>query len=342
MMNEISPWLESQKEKPIVMSSRIRLARNIEGIPFPHMLENQTTLLETAETIHDLFDDFNEVNMKSAPILEKALMVEKFLISPRFVKEGVRLILSEDESASIMIGEEDHIRIQVMNIGESLQSLYKRASDIDDKIEKKLPYAFDTKYGYKTACPTNVGTGLRASVMLHLPALTKNRRIKRIIDALTRMGYTLRGIYGEGSAPLGEIYQLSNQVTLGVDELTLIENLEDIKNQIVNEEEKTRLWFYHNRALTVRDSVFRSFGLLKYAEKMSLEEAAGHLSNMKYGVDMEMLQIEGFQFQKWMKSIQHAFIRKRIEEKEIKYNSLEEADNRERASLLKELLGGNE
>ncbi|CAD2071976.1 hypothetical protein [Phocicoccus pinnipedialis] len=335
-------WLDEKTSTPIVMSSRIRLARNIEGLAFPHMLNSTEELEKLADVVSETFIDFKNLDMSEYNILEKALLVEEFLISPRFLKQGVRLILSEDKHTSIMIGEEDHIRIQVVDTDKSLEELYKTASTLDDKLEKSVEYAFDTDYGYQTACPTNVGTGLRASVMLHLPALTKNRRIKRIMDALTRMGYTLRGIYGEGSAPLGEIYQLSNQVTLGVDEYTILENLKDIKNQIVNEEEKTRQWFYHNRALSVRDFVFRSYGLLKYAQKMSLEEAAEHLSNVKYGVDMKILEVDHFHFQRWMCVIQHAFIRKRIEDKNLQYTSLEEAENRERAILLKELLGGNE
>ena len=338
----VDTWLDEKTSNKIVMSSRIRLARNIEGLPFPHMLQSNEALQSLADRVSETFSDYKTLDMRAFNILDKALMVEEFLISPRFLKQGVRLILSEDKHTSIMIGEEDHIRIQVVDTSKTLEELYKTASDIDDTLEKNVEYAFDTNYGFKTACPTNVGTGLRASVMLHLPALSKNRRIKRVMDALTRMGYTLRGIYGEGSVPLGEMYQLSNQVTLGVDEHTILENLEDIKNQIVAEEEKTRQWFYHNRALTVRDSVFRSYGLLTYAQKMSLEEAAEHLSNIKYGVDMEMLEVENFQFQKWMCLIQHAFIRKRIEDQNLEYTSLEEAENRERAILIKELLGGNE
>lgn len=338
----VDTWLDEKTSNKIVMSSRIRLARNIEDLPFPHMLQSNEALESLADRVSETFSDYKTLDMRAFNILDKALMVEEFLISPRFLKQGVRLILSEDKHTSIMIGEEDHIRIQVVDTSKTLEELYKMASDIDDTLEKNVEYAFDTNYGFKTACPTNVGTGLRASVMLHLPALSKNRRIKRVMDALTRMGYTLRGIYGEGSVPLGEMYQLSNQVTLGIDEHTILENLEDIKNQIVAEEEKTRQWFYHNRSLTVRDSVFRSFGLLKYAQKISLEEAAEHLSNIKYGVDMEMLEVKNFQFQKWMCVIQHAFIRKRIEDQNLEYTSLEEAENRERAILIKELLGGNE
>ena len=337
-MVKTSPWLNNSTHPPIEMSSRIRLARNVEGLNYPHLIKDDKDYAPIIETITTDYPEFNVIHMNELTDIEKELMNEKFLISKLFKNRGVTLIVSEDETTSIMIGEEDHIRIQVVNVGRSLEELYEVASDIDDALEKDLTYQFDRQYGYKTACPTNVGTGLRASVMLHLPALTRNKRIKRLRDVLTRMGYTLRGIYGEGTHPVGDVYQLSNQVTLGLSELEIIHHLEEIKEQIIFEETRMRDWFYQNRALTVRDTVFRSYGLLKYAEQMSLEEAAMHLSHLKYGVDMGILEIENFEFQTILNQIQRAFIRQNIESVEPAY--IDAAENKARATILKRRLGG--
>ena len=333
-----SPWLKNSPNAPIEMSSRIRLARNLEGLTYPHLIQDKSEYDEVTKTISNKYKDFEVIKMDDLTEIEKQLMIEKFLISPLFKRRGHSLIVSEDESTSIMAGEEDHIRIQVMNVGHSLEELYEIASDIDDTIEKDFDYQFDRQYGFKTACPTNVGTGLRASVMLHLPALTRNNRIRRLRDVLTRMGYTLRGIYGEGSNPVGDVYQLSNQVTLGLSELEIIHHLDEIKEQIIYEETRMREWFYHNRALTVRDAIFRSYGLLRYAEQMSLDEAAMHLSHIKYGVDMNVLELENFEFQALLKQIQHAFIRQGLEDVESVH--LEAAENKARATFLKRTLGG--
>nr|WP_250130301.1 hypothetical protein [Jeotgalicoccus sp. WY2] len=199
-----------------------------------------------------------------------------------------------------------------------------------------MEYAFDEQYGYLTACPTNIGTGMRASVMLHLPALTATNKIQRFHNNLTRFGFTLRGIYGEGSEPLGSVYQLSNQVTLGFEESVIINNLTELKNRLIEEERMAR---QHLLTLDTKDAVNRSLGILQHAYKLSLKEASMHLSNVKLGIDLSYIEFPDFNFQEWFQLIQPAFVKERINIEED-YDSPGGAAESARASLMRELLGG--
>ncbi len=338
-MVKVSPWITGSGEKPVEMSSRIRLARNVRELPFPHMLKDRD-MSEFIGKLDVTLDDFERMDLEEMKFEDKALLVEKHLISPLFTKRGRLGYVNGDESVSIMINEEDHIRIQVMGAEESLGELYERASALDDRLEANLNYAFDDKYGFLTACPTNVGTGLRASVMLHLPGLSLGNKIQRIANNLNRFGFTLRGIYGEGSVPLGHIYQLSNQLTLGRTEEDIIDSLNELKLRIMEEEIEMRSIMNDDHLLKAKDSVFRSYGTLKYAHTISLKEAANHLSNVKLGVDLGLLPGDTIRFQEQIQLIQPAFIKMRLNTMKKEYDSLERAVDEERATLLRELIGG--
>jgi len=199
------------------------------------------------------------------------------------------LIVSDDASIAIMVNEEDHLRIQSMASGLKLQQAYNHAVQIDKAIEEKYPYAFDERFGYLTACPTNVGTGLRASVMLHLPALTLSGRITRLIRNIIQLGYSVRGLYGEGSEALGCIYQISNQRTMGISEEATIEQLNKIVEGIIAEERKSRQSLLHNDKEGLEDILWRSYGVLQYARRVNGKEALSKLSDIQLGVDLEIL-----------------------------------------------------
>lgn len=340
MNSQLSPWLTSTGEKEIEMSSRIRLARNIKNLPFPHMLNSMESAEEISGTLSTALKDYNNLPMAQLKLEEKALLVEKHLISPLFTKQGYSSFINNDESISVMVNEEDHLRIQVMGGDGLLQELYEKASAVDEILEKEFKYAFDEQYGFLTACPTNVGTGLRASVMLHLPALSMNKKINRFQSNLNRFGFALRGIYGEGSMPLGHIYQLSNQLTLGQAEEEIIDNLEELKQRIIEEEEEMRRHLIDRYLLQTQDTVNRSYGILKHAYTLTLKEAAMHLSNIKLGVDLKLLELDHFKFQEWIQFIQPAFIKMRLNELSKDYTSLERAVEEERATLMRKRLGG--
>lgn len=331
-----STWIQNGMNLDIEMSSRIRLARNIKGVPFTHLLEDDEDLGAIERIVAKTLPDYNLTTLAELSVLERSLLVEKNLISPHFAKYGNQVFTSDEEDVAIMLGEEDHIRIQTLGTGVDLDTLYEKASALDDQLETKIEYAFDEQYGYLTACPTNIGTGLRASVMLHLPALTLMNKIGRFHNNLTRFGFTLRGIYGEGSEPLGSVYQLSNQVTLGFEESVILNNLNALKTRLIEEERTAR-----KRLMTLetKDAVNRSFGTLKYAYKLSLKEAAMHLSNVKLGVDLSYIELDDFNFQEWFQLIQPAFVRGRLNTEEH-YDSHELKIESARATVTRELLGG--
>jgi protein arginine kinase len=341
MNNYLSPWMTNIEDGAIEMSSRIRLARNIKDVPFPHILQDLSRIEELEDTIGGVLIDYKNISIPQSAMEDKALLVEKHLVSPLFTKRGYSSFINEDESVSIMLNEEDHLRVQVMGSGIPMGDLYEKAAMIDDMLEEEIDYAYDEQYGFLTACPTNVGTGMRASVMLHLPALSINKKINRFQSNLNRFGFALRGIYGEGSMPLGHIYQLSNQLTLGQTEEEIVENLEELKYRIMEEEQDMRQNLLDYHLLQTKDTVNRSFGILKHAYTLTLKEAAMHLSNIKLGVDLDLIKQDGFKFQEWIQLIQPAFIKMRLNDLNKEYISLESAVEEERATLMRERLGGN-
>ena len=241
-------WYEnSAAHADVVLSTRVRIARNLKDYPFPARLNEAgknevNALVRDALLTGDAAKDYDYVAMNTLSQTQCVSLAEKHLISPEFASDsaGRALILSKDEDVSIMLCEEDHVRVQVIYPGLSLQEAYDKANEIDETLAAKLSIAFDPRLGYLTQCPTNLGTGLRASVMLHLPALARGGAMPRLANTVAKLGLILRGAYGEGSKPIGDIYQLSNQVTLGISEQAAIRNLESIAGQIIAQETAAR------------------------------------------------------------------------------------------------------
>ena len=289
-------WYKNKgNEGDIVLSTRVRLARNLTEYPFPIRLD-EAQRKDIGNTVRDILDSDNtyKLNFTEMSALSSAQTVslaEKHLISPEFACDtlGRSLLLSDDEDISIMICEEDHIRIQTVYPGLSLEEAFETALKIDEILENKLSYAFDENLGYLTQCPTNIGTALRASVMLHLPALNKKGAMQRLSTTVAKLGLTLRGSYGEGSEVSGDIYQLSNQVTLGISEEAAIKNLNSIAMQIITQEKQAR-------ALLIKDEdyldrIYRAYGILKSADKLTSKELINLISYVRVGVSEGILDI---------------------------------------------------
>lgn len=287
-------WYET-KNIGCAISTRVRLARNLEGVPFPSRLP-LAKLKEVNKQIADAIEEcdfgvkLRKVDMETVGEYEIYSMVERHIISPKFAnrKEGRILFVSDDEHLSIMIGEEDHLRIQVLNTGLCLKETYDFCDEIDTLLSQKLKFAFDERLGFLTECPTNLGTGMRASVMLHLPVLNSTGELKNIAENVGKIGLTFRGFYGEGSNSKANVYQLSNQVTLGISETDALENLNNIAMQIIDKEnamsEKIdKLW--------LNDNVYRSFGILKYARKISTDEMMQHISMLMLGERINVIAL---------------------------------------------------
>lgn len=275
----------------VVISTRVRLARNLSDFPFPCKLNEKgkqmvVDKVETAikESNSALSDEIQFLDLSKMSDAQRASLVEHHLVSPEFISDtkGRALLVTKDNQISIMVNEEDHLRIQVITEGFNLQETYSTAEKVDTLLDENLKFAFNKKLGYLTQCPTNLGTGMRASVMLHLPALQRTRAISRIAGNLSKLGLTIRGIYGEGSEPKGAMYQLSNQVTLGISEKAALENLKNITEQLVNQEKITRERLFES--IETKDAVFRSLGILKYAKSISHDEAMKLLSNVRMGI----------------------------------------------------------
>lgn len=311
---------QSAHHHDIVMSTRIRLARNLNGYRFPASFsENEALQIDQAITAV-LIDEDNALNKKFTSIsmanlseLDRQLLVEKHLISPNLAKSTSHgsVLLSDDEGISVMVNEEDHIRIQCLFNGLQLQEAYAQADAIDRLLEKDLPYAFDEQFGYLTSCPTNTGTGLRASVMMHLPALTMTNQMAKIIQAIMRVGMVVRGIYGEGSEALGNVYQISNQTTLGKSEEEIRNDLQSIVEQIIQKEREAREMLLQNKQPALADKLFRSLGVLSFARIISSEEAARCLSDVRLGIDLGIITtVDVSILHECMIFIQPAFIQK--------------------------------
>ncbi len=284
-------WYESNEvDNDIVLSSRIRLARNVDKYSFPIKM----TAASAEEMIRDISgsvltgesegSSFEMIDLAQMQELDKNIMVEQHLVSPDLAKSSLpsALLIKTDENISVMLSEEDHIRIQAFAPGDKIDDAFNLANETDDCIESKVNYAFDKDLGYLTSCPTNLGTGLRASFMLHLPYLEINKQIPQISQAVGKFGMTIRGTYGEGTEPVASIYQISNQVTLGLSETEIINNLKTITVQIIEKEKELAKRAMKNHLL-VEDQVYRSYGLLSNARILTDKEAFKHLSILRFG-----------------------------------------------------------
>ncbi|GAE31455.1 ATP:guanido phosphotransferase YacI [Halalkalibacter hemicellulosilyticusJCM 9152] len=267
---------------------------------------------------------------------EKRVLVEKHLISPHLAdhaKHGA-VLLDRDQSVSIMVNEEDHLRIQCLLPGFQLDEGLKKASNIDDWVEKRVTYAFDEKRGYLTSCPTNVGTGLRASVMMHLPALAMTQQLNRILPAINQLGLVVRGIYGEGSEALGNLFQVSNQLTLGKSEQDIVEDLQGVVAQLIQQERVARQLLIEQSKLQLEDRVYRSFGILAHSRMIESKEATQRLSNVRLGIDLGLLKgLSGNILNELMILTQPGFLQQYAQE----VLTPEQRDER-RATLIRERL----
>ncbi|QOS98600.1 protein arginine kinase [Brevibacterium sp. JNUCC-42] len=295
-----SNWMKGEgPDSDIVISTRLRIARNLRQHPFP-LLATDSQAEEVVQKVMEVIDSpsmkkkgtFELLCMEEMKPLEKRVLVEKHLISPNLAEESRKgaVILSEDESISVLVNEEDHLRIQVFLPGFQLREAWEKGSKMDDIFEKQVNYAFDEKRGYLTSCPTNVGTGIRASVMLHLPALVMTQQINRILQAITQVGLVVRGLYGEGSEAVGNLFQLSNQVTLGMSEADIISNLYSVASQIIEQEREARQYLQEHSRISIEDRIFRSYGILTHARTVESKEAAQRLSDVRLGIDLGYLQ----------------------------------------------------
>ncbi|WP_032123636.1 protein arginine kinase [Clostridium amazonitimonense] len=292
-------WISNSTDNnDMVLSSRVRFARNIKNFPFPHKLEEDRgkSLAKDIENafyeIEEIKDEFNNVDLWEIGENQGRNYLEKHLISTNLLNSRNKsaFILSKDETISLMINEEDHIRLQCITAGLNIKEAYEVANKIDDALEARLDFAFDEKLGYLTACPTNLGTGMRVSAMLHLPALTMKDEINDALKALTQLGMTLRGLYGEGSKAEGNIYQVSNQITLGMKEEDILSNLEAVVAQLISQENRARDQLLGRYKYELEDKIYRSLGVLKNARILTSKEALDLLSNVRMGVEMSILK----------------------------------------------------
>lgn len=287
-------YTNSGKDSDVVLSTRVRLARNLRDFPFPNRLDKNERKTVN-ETVRDVLlegdDSLYYTEMSALNPYQAVSLAEKHLISPEFASDGTgrAMILSNDEDVSVMLCEEDHVRLQVIYPGLSLFEAFEKAEQLDRKLGAKLNIAFDSSIGYLTQCPTNLGTGMRASVMLHLPALSQSTAISRLAATVAKLGLTLRGAYGEGSRPAGDIYQLSNQVTLGISEQAAIRNLQSIAEQIISQERQARQSLLKDDAFI--DKIYRSYGILRSAHIISCNEFTALVSYVRIGAAAGLIDI---------------------------------------------------
>src|SRR3954468_13637980 len=291
-----SPADSARREGPhnkIVLSSRVRLARNLKGLAFPgwakkvERVKSLELIRPAVESLPQLTGAFSESMDNLAP-LDKNILVERHLISREHAAKGAGsgLVLNREESLCVMINEEDHLRMQALRPGLQLKQAWSAIDQVDSKLEKKLSYAFTGDLGYLTACPTNLGTGIRVSAMLHLPGLVLAEQINQIIQAVNKLGLAVRGLYGEGTEALGNVFQVSNQMTLGEAESDIVERLNKALAQIIEHEENARAMLLEKKPKSVYNHIGRAYGILANAHSISSKETMNLLSLMRLGVDM--------------------------------------------------------
>lgn len=291
-----SPAESSKRTGPhdrIVMSSRVRLARNLKGTSFPGWAK-KAERVKVLEKIRPAVQEVRQMSggfadsMDNLTALDKQILVERHLISREHAAKnaGSGLVLSKDEGICVMINEEDHLRMQALRPGLQLKEAWQAIDQLDSALEKQLPYAFSTTLGYLTACPTNLGTGIRVSAMLHLPALVLSEQINQIIQAVNKLGLAVRGLYGEGTEALGNVFQVSNQMTLGEGETDIVERLSKVLAQLIEHEENARGSLLESKPKMIFNHIGRAYGILANAHSISSKETMNLLSLLRLGVDL--------------------------------------------------------
>lgn len=288
-------YLENGKDSDIIVSSRIRLARNIKEFPFKIKMtkEDKNKLLEKVKFITPSIGyGLKFLYLKDMDDITKMSLVEKHILSPEMAlkkEQDGAILINDEENICIMLNEEDHIRLQVFASGLDLQNTLNLAVEIDEKLDELLGFSASEKYGFLTACPTNVGTGLRASVMVHLPALKMTGNLNKLLHIVNSFGMTIRGAYGEESKAKSDIYQISNNQTLGITEKEIVTNLENITKKVMEQERLARKYLAKNSD-DLEDKVYRSYGILTNARKLTSEECDNLLSDIKLGTDLGIIE----------------------------------------------------
>ena len=344
LINHTCEWLRGTgPNSDIVISSRIRMARNLNKLPFPHRAnkkQQEEILSKTREAIEnsDYLKKTIFLELASLDNVDKQFLIERHLMSREHASKSNHkaIVISEEEIVSIMINEEDHLRIQVMQSGFNLFEAWQIIDRIDDELSAKLDFAFLPEWGYLTACPTNTGTGLRGSVMLHLPALVMNKQINKVLQVINKLSFTARGLYGEGTQALGNFFQISNQVALGHNEDEIIDNIHGVIKQLIEQETQARAVMMSGNKELLFDRISRSFGTLKNAHIISSNETVELLSMVRLGLDLGIIKdVERGLIDELFILIQPAHLQKLKGEK----LSSQERDVR-RAAIIREKLAG--
>lgn len=288
-------YITNGKDSDVVYSSRVRISRNIKDIPFTAKCSD-SELKKVYEMVKDLSLSLGYglkfLDLSNMDDITKNSLAEKHIISYAFAKTNKKyraIVVNDDESICIEVNGEDHIKIQLFSSGNDLDSLLNLAIEIDEKIEKAIPYSYHKKYGYLTACPTNVGTGLKVSVLMHLPALDKTNNIRKVLNAVSGLGMNIRGLYGEGTKIQGDMYQISNNQTLGITEKEIVKNLKLITQKIIEQEKIARKYLTKN-TIELEDKIYRDYGILTNARKLKNSETIELLSSVKLGTDLGIIK----------------------------------------------------
>lgn len=331
-------YLQSSENSDVAKSTRVRLARNLNDFKFNLGNKEDMKVLTNRikENLYAIGYGLKFFRLKDMDDITKMSLVEKNLINPEFVlhkNELGNILINDEENICIMIGNEDHIELQVFNCGLDLENALNLAIEVDKKIEEALGYAVNKKYGYLTSCPNNVGTGLRASVMVHLPALSKTKNTKKVLDAINSFGVNIRGVYGENTESTGDMYQISNKQTLGITEQEIIQNLYVIVEKVIKQEREARKILAKDD-IALEDLIYRSYGILSNCRKISSEETRELLSNIKLGTDLGILkELTDLEVQKLYLYTKPANLQKYVGEQ---YEAIER--DIKRAEVIKEII----
>lgn len=331
-------YLQSNENCDVVRSTRIRFARNLSEFKFNLQSKEELEKLENKikDNLYSIGYGLKFLKLKNMDDITKMSLVEKNLISPEFVlkrNESGSILINDDENICIMIGGKEHLSIQIFSCGLDLENTLNLAIELDERIGETLGYAINKKYGYLTSSPSDVGTGLRASVMLHLPALSKTKNTRKILEAISSFGMNIRGIYGENSQIQGDIYQISNKQTLGITEKEIVKNLQVIVQKVVEQERQARKLIAKDE-IELEDIIYRSYGVLSNCKKISYEEARDLLSDIKLGTDLGILpELTDLKVQKMNLYIKPANLQKYLGQQ---YEAIER--DIKRAEVIKQII----
>lgn len=297
LLKQQGEWLKAEgSESDIIISSRARLARNLARFPFLTVCDTKTrteiAIYIREKLSHIKFEkDIHYLELRDLGPVERLVLAERHLISKEHAAQnGDRgVAIARDETMSIMVNEEDHIRMQVYRSGLQLDQVYSDISWLDDKLEQQLNYAFDSRFGYITSCPTNIGTGLRISALMHLPAIVITKQVDKVLQSLARVHYAIRGFFGEGTAPIGDFFQISNQVCLGISEENIVLEMKRVVPEIIKFERSCRQKLMTEQSHVLEDKIHRAYGLLKNAYTISSDETLELLSSIRLGINLQLI-----------------------------------------------------